>query len=210
MDAEIFKNNLIYLRKENNYTQKDLADKLNYSDKVISKWERGESAPDLEALNIISRFYGITMDELVRADLSSKEKTGSKSNKIEHRVLNGPSKLLKSSIWIVLSIYAIFIVYDIVKGDFILFLFANIGFLVYFVIYSWLLQNVVFIANHRGHEIIVKTNIWKVEMYIDDIVVDEVYNALKPNVRLTGKVEDERVKANISIFLNVKLSLFFE
>jgi hypothetical protein len=81
---------------------------------------------------------------------------------------------------------------------------------VYFVIYSWLLQNVVFIANHRGHEIIVKTNIWKVEMYIDDIVVDEVYNALKPNVRLTGKVEDERVKANISIFLNVKLSLFFE
>jgi hypothetical protein len=47
-------------------------------------------------------------------------------------------------------------------------------------------------------------------MYIDDILVDEVYNALKPNVRLTGKVEDERVKANISILLNVKLSLFFE
>jgi transcriptional regulator with XRE-family HTH domain len=210
MDTEILKNNLICLRKENNYTQKDLADKLNYSDKVISKWERGESVPDLEALKIISRFYNLTMDELVSANLSAKEKNGTKSNKIEHRVLNGPSKLLKSSIWFFLSIYAIFIGYAIIKGDFFAFLFANIGFIIYFVIYSWLLQKVVFIANYRGHEIKVITNIWKVEMYIDGILVDEVYNALKPNVRLTGRVEEERVKANISILLNVKLSLFFE
>lgn len=210
MNAEILMKNLIYLRKQNNYTQKELADELNYSDKVISKWERGESVPDLEALKIIASFYNLTIDELVTTDLSTKVANNTISNKIEHRILNGPSKLLKSSIWIFLSVYAIFMGYALIKGDFIAFLFANIGFLVYFVIFSWLLQRVVFIANHRGHEIRVKTNIWKVEMYIDDILVDEVYNALKPNVRLTGKVEDERVKANISILLNVKLSLFFE
>lgn len=210
MNADILMKNLIYLRKQNNYTQKDLADELNYSDKVISKWERGESVPDLEALKIISLFYNLTMDELVASDLSENGDNKIKSNKIDHKILKGPSKLLKSSIWLALIIYAVMMYFEFTNGYYFLFFSANIGFLVYFIIYSWLLQKVIFIAQYKGHEIRVITNIWKVEMYIDDILVDEVYNALKPNVRLTGKIEDRRVKANISILLNVKLSLFFE
>ncbi len=57
--------NLINYRKINNLTQLDLAEKLCYSDKAISKWERGESLPDLYTLEKIAELYGITINELV-------------------------------------------------------------------------------------------------------------------------------------------------
>ena len=47
---QIIAENLIELRKVNKLTQLELAEKLNYSDKAISKWERGESLPDVEIL----------------------------------------------------------------------------------------------------------------------------------------------------------------
>lgn len=57
--------NLIYYRKECKLTQLQLAEKLNYSDKAISKWERGESLPDFYILNQIAEIYGITLNDLV-------------------------------------------------------------------------------------------------------------------------------------------------
>ena len=48
---KIVTENLIYYRKINKLTQLQLAEKLNYSDKAISKWERGESLPDLYILS---------------------------------------------------------------------------------------------------------------------------------------------------------------
>lgn len=59
---------LIYLRKKNNYTQTDLAEKLNYSDKAISKWENGESLPSIEILYEITKIYNVTLDYLVSED----------------------------------------------------------------------------------------------------------------------------------------------
>ena len=57
--------NLIYYRKINKLTQLQLAEKLNYSDKAISKWERGESLPDIYILSNIAEIYGITLNDLV-------------------------------------------------------------------------------------------------------------------------------------------------
>ena len=57
--------NLIRYRKANNLTQLELATKLNYSDKAISKWERGESLPDVYMLHTIAIFFGITLNDLV-------------------------------------------------------------------------------------------------------------------------------------------------
>ena len=57
--------NLTACRKAFNLTQAELAEKLNYSDKAVSKWERGESVPDLSVLVTISKFYGISIDKLV-------------------------------------------------------------------------------------------------------------------------------------------------
>ena len=45
--------NLVYYRKLNKMTQNELAQKLNYSDKAISKWERGENLPDLYILQVL-------------------------------------------------------------------------------------------------------------------------------------------------------------
>ena len=58
-------NNLIYFRKQINITQAELAQKLNYSDKAVSKWERGESVPDLYVLKELADFYHVTIDTLI-------------------------------------------------------------------------------------------------------------------------------------------------
>lgn len=62
---ENFAVNLIKYRKEAKLTQAELAEKLNYSDKAVSKWERGESVPDIYALKDIANFFGTTVDALV-------------------------------------------------------------------------------------------------------------------------------------------------
>ena len=57
--------NLIELRLAHNLTQLELSEKLNYSDKAISKWEHGSSLPDLDVLLDIANLYGVTLDYLV-------------------------------------------------------------------------------------------------------------------------------------------------
>ncbi len=57
--------NITLYRKANNLTQLELAQKLDYSDKAVSKWERGESVPDLYILKKLADFYGVTIDALI-------------------------------------------------------------------------------------------------------------------------------------------------
>ena len=64
---DIIAANLIYLRKKNNFTQQELASKINYSDNAISRWERGEVIPTIETLEILSAFYGINVQDLLDA-----------------------------------------------------------------------------------------------------------------------------------------------
>ena len=58
--------NLSAFRKARGLTQAELAERINYSDKVISKWERGESTPDVVVLNRLAQFYGVTVDRFLR------------------------------------------------------------------------------------------------------------------------------------------------
>jgi len=61
--------NLIFLRKSQKLTQGEFAEKINYSDKTISKWENGDAIPDVETLYLIAKFYNVTLDALVSSDL---------------------------------------------------------------------------------------------------------------------------------------------
>lgn len=61
----IIAKNITDLRKANDITQADLAEKLNYSDKAVSKWERGESVPDISVLKNIADIFGVTVDYLI-------------------------------------------------------------------------------------------------------------------------------------------------
>lgn len=57
--------NLTMLRKNKGLTQVELAEMLNYSDKAVSRWEHGETLPDINVLYELCDFYGITMNDLV-------------------------------------------------------------------------------------------------------------------------------------------------
>lgn len=57
--------NIATYRKRDGLTQANLAEKLNYSDKAVSKWERGESIPDVLTLMQMAELFGITVNDLV-------------------------------------------------------------------------------------------------------------------------------------------------
>ena len=69
MDGEQLKyqigNNISTHRKHLGLTQAGLAEKLNYSDKAVSKWERGESVPDVVTLVQLAELFGITVNDLL-------------------------------------------------------------------------------------------------------------------------------------------------
>ena len=88
--------NLINYRKANNYTQAALAEKINYSDKAISKWERGESIPDLYTLTLLAELYGITINDLISKEEKAKPKP--KKTKKSNAIITTLSVIL---VWLV-------------------------------------------------------------------------------------------------------------
>ena len=58
----IFASNLIRLRTDAGLTQAQLAEKLNYSDKSVSKWERGDALPDVLVVKTMADVFGVTVD----------------------------------------------------------------------------------------------------------------------------------------------------
>lgn len=67
---------LAALRKANGMTQKDLADRLNVSDKTVSRWECDDGAPDLSLIPVIAEIFHVTCDELLRGERKSPEERG--------------------------------------------------------------------------------------------------------------------------------------
>ena len=68
--------NIVSYRKQHRLTQAALAEKLNYSDKAVSKWERGESMPDVLTLVQLAELFGITVNDLLRDPNALPEPTG--------------------------------------------------------------------------------------------------------------------------------------
>ena len=62
---KIIANNLVQLRLRSGLTQLQVAEKINYSDKSVSKWERGESIPDVSVLLQLANLYGVSIDDMV-------------------------------------------------------------------------------------------------------------------------------------------------
>lgn len=59
---------LAALRRASGMTQKELAERLNVSDKSVSRWERDDGAPDLALIPVIAEVFGVTCDELLRGE----------------------------------------------------------------------------------------------------------------------------------------------
>ncbi|NLJ16365.1 MAG: helix-turn-helix transcriptional regulator [Clostridiales bacterium] len=79
--------NITQLRQAKNLTQAQLAEKLNYSDKAVSKWERGESFPDVFILKQLCELFGVTIDYLFHTH--KKEDIVSKAEHIKtnHKII---------------------------------------------------------------------------------------------------------------------------
>ncbi|MBE5756988.1 MAG: helix-turn-helix transcriptional regulator [Clostridiales bacterium] len=97
----IFAKNLIILRKKNNLTQVNLAERLNYSDKSISKWERAEAIPDVVVLKQIADLFNVTVDYLIT------DHNGEKEVEKEVKLINSKGFVLALSIvlvWVVVMV----------------------------------------------------------------------------------------------------------
>lgn len=66
--------NILYLRKKCGMSQMDIGKLLKVTQKCVSKYEKGERAVDVEKLLILADFFGVTLDELVKEDLSKEAK----------------------------------------------------------------------------------------------------------------------------------------
>ncbi|MBQ6836346.1 MAG: helix-turn-helix transcriptional regulator, partial [Clostridia bacterium] len=87
------------LRKANGMTQKDLAEKLNVSDKTVSRWERNDGAPDLSVIPVIAEIFGVTCDELLRGERRpAEERTESTEAETTAKGEKQKQRLLKSSL----------------------------------------------------------------------------------------------------------------
>lgn len=82
----ILGSNIATYRKRQGLTQAGLAEKLNYSDKAVSKWERGESVPDVLTLVQVAELFGISVNDLLTDPNVLPEETGAVVGKMEKAV----------------------------------------------------------------------------------------------------------------------------
>ncbi len=71
-----FSENLIELRKLNNYTQEDLAELIGVSRQTLSKYETGESLPDIEKCKQLAEVFSVTIDDLISYEKNSTNNMG--------------------------------------------------------------------------------------------------------------------------------------
>jgi len=92
------------LRRELSLSQKQLAEKLNVTDKAVSKWETGRSAPDISLLMPLSEVLGVTVTEILEGERLTEEKLNAASNEIIVRTIK---KSRRGIIWGVAAVFII-------------------------------------------------------------------------------------------------------
>ena len=97
-EKDIIAKNITYYRKKCGLSQLELADKLQYSNKNISKWEKGETVPSIFTLKRLAEIFGITVDKLI----SSEENAGT-SEVSESEQAKKPRQLLGKVLWLLLA-----------------------------------------------------------------------------------------------------------
>lgn len=105
---KIIAKNLTELRKEKKYTQQDVGNLVQYSDKAVSKWEKGESLPDIDVLYQLCNIYGVTLDYLTHEG-SFEEKKDFIIPKSEHRNKIIITALFSSIIWMAVIIVYVYL-----------------------------------------------------------------------------------------------------
>ncbi len=114
----IIAKNITDLRVSKKMTQLELAEKLNYSDKAISKWERGESVPDIAVLKHIADIFGVQVDYLLEETHEEKQEVQEKPAEVtadsrrNRTVVTTLSVLL---VWLVATLF--YVLMDLIVPD---------------------------------------------------------------------------------------------
>ena len=157
--------NITNLRKNCGMTQQDLAVRLNYTDKAISKWERGESVPDIMILKQIADMFEVTVDYLLQEEHEIPQESADHSDETEdaqnrHTVrtrgfVTGMSILL---VW--LAAVMMFIVFDTMYANHLFhwFVFACA---ICASLILWLVMNSIWF-NRRRNYLIISLLMWSV------------------------------------------------
>lgn len=173
----IIAGNIADLRRAHKMTQLDLAEKLNYTDKAISKWERGESIPDVLVLKSIADLFGVTVDYLleeVHVEPVQENTLDAEEEKRHHSIrargfVTGMSVLL---VWLVATV--VFVIFDMVPegvtAHWIIFVYAVPASMI-----LWLVMNSIWFNRRRNYPIIsllmwavlasVYISVWQFAMY---------------------------------------------
>ena len=64
-------NKILELKKQNNFSQEELAEKMEVARQTISKWELGETSPDLEQSRKLSQIFNVSLDELTNNEIKN-------------------------------------------------------------------------------------------------------------------------------------------
>lgn len=108
-----FNEKLISLRKSKNLSQEELGAELNVSRQTISKWEGGQSYPDFQRLVLLSDYFGLTLDQLVKdidvQEVREKNINGEQLSLI-YKDVEKAKKILKWYFIIALGVIAVLIV----------------------------------------------------------------------------------------------------
>ena len=102
------------LRKANGLTQQDVADRLNVSNKAVSRWERDECAPDLSVIPALAEMFGVTCDELLKGkritEPTSPERKELKVDKQVKALINRSLSGFKTLVFIALAVACVGII----------------------------------------------------------------------------------------------------
>ncbi len=146
----IISKNISELRKRESLTQLELAEKLNYSDKAVSKWERGEAMPDIGVLKEIADLFSVSLDYLVEEEHKKiPEAKSSLKLKIHNRGIITAISIL--AVWLVATF--VFITTDIIIDNMRMHWLAFV-YAVPLSMVVWLIFNSIWFKKHRNFLII--------------------------------------------------------
>lgn len=147
--------NIAELRQSKGMTQLELGERLNYSDKAVSKWEHADSMPDISVLVELADLFEVPLDYLVREEHTKAEIKTADKKSVKHGVIAAVSVLL---VWFVALSVFVFIstVLHDVKHEWLMFIYAVPASAV-----VWLVFNTLWF-NRRLNYVIISILMWTV------------------------------------------------
>ncbi len=182
----IIAKNISTLRKEKQMTQFELAEILNYSDKAVSKWERGESVPDVAVLKSIADFFSVSVDYLLEEAHPKKRNFGEnfRIRMKNHSFIMGMSIML---VWLVALL--IFVIGDTVRDIINLRHWFTFMYAVPISLIVWLVFNSVWF-NRRRNFLIISLLMWSclICIYISFLVLGHINIRFLPLLGFPGQI----------------------